>query len=277
MAGAAGKLNAARAMMIAIYLLIGCLSGFCAGLLGIGGGIILVPALLFAFGLEGFAPSIIFQTALGTSMATILFTALASLRSHHRHGSVMWPVVRNFTPGVLAGTALGTLVARHVSTVGLTVFFALFMIAVAIQMALGLRPKPGRLLPGGVAQALAGLLIGAVSALAAVGGGSMTVPFLSWCNCPIRQAIGTAAAVGFPIALGGTLGYIVNGWSITVLPAGSLGFVYLPAFAWTMLAGMLMAPLGARATHVLSPMVLRRVFAVLLLIVAWRMLASLSG
>ena len=262
-------------MMIAIYLLIGCVSGFCAGLLGIGGGIILVPALLFAFNLEGFASPIIFQTALGTSMATILFTALASLRSHHRHASVMWPVVRNFTPGVLAGTALGTLIARHVSTAGLTAFFALFLIAVAIQMALGLRPRPGRLLPGRVGQAFAGVVVGTVSALAAVGGGAMTVPFLTWCNCAIHQAIGTAAAVGFPIALGGTLGYIVNGWTVAALPTGSLGFVYLPALLWTVTAGMLMAPLGARATQVLSPMVLRRVFAVLLLIVAWRMIAGL--
>jgi uncharacterized membrane protein YfcA len=257
------------------YLVIGCISGFFAGLLGIGGGIILVPALLVAFGAAGFPQSVIFQVALGTSMATILFTALSSLRSHHRHGAVMWPVVRKFTPGVLLGTALGTYIARQVSTTGLTAFFALFLIVVAIQFGFGLRPKPGRVLPGSFGQALAGTAIGIVSSLAAVGGGAMTVPFLTWCNCPIRMAIGTAAAVGFPIAIGGTLGYIVNGWTIAELPAGSLGFVYLPALMWTVLAGMLTAPFGARAAHVLPAVVLRRVFAALLLIVAWRMLATL--
>lgn len=261
--------------MIGLYLLIGCTSGFFAGLLGIGGGIILVPSLLLAFGLEGFPPSAIFQTALGTSMATILFTAVSSLRSHHRRGSVLWPVVRNFTPGVLLGTALGTLVARHVSTAWLTGFFSIFLVLVAAQMGLGLRPRAGRALPGALGQAGAGTAIGVVSALAAVGGGAMTVPFLSWCNCEMRNAIGTAAAVGFPIALGGTVGYVVNGWTVPGLPAGSLGYVYLPALVWTVLAGVLLAPLGARATHVLSPTVLRRVFAVLLLIVAWRMLAGL--
>jgi len=257
------------------YLAIGSVSGFFAGLLGIGGGIILVPALLVAFGAADFPPSVIFQAALGTSMATILFTALSSLRSHHRHGGVMLPVVLNFTPGVLAGTALGTFIARHVPTAGLTAFFALFLIAVAVQLGLGIRPKPGRMLPGRAGQGLAGLVIGVVSALAAVGGGAMTVPFLTWCNCPIRKAIGTAAAVGFPIALGGTLGYIVNGWDVAALPAGSLGFVYLPALLWTVLAGVMTAPFGARAAHVLPALVLRRVFAVLLLLVAAKMLANL--
>ena len=256
------------------YLAIGSVSGFFAGLLGIGGGIILVPALLVAFGFAGFPQAVIFQVALGTSMATILFTALSSLRSHHRHGAVIWPVVLNFTPGVLLGTALGTLAARHVSTAGLTTFFAFFLIAVAIQLGLGLRPKPGRILPGRLAQAFAATLIGIVSALAAVGGGAMTVPFLTWCNIPIRNAIGTAAAVGFPIALGGTLGFIVNGWTVAALPPGSLGFVYLPALVWTVLAGVMTAPLGARAAHVLPAVVLRRVFAVLLLIVAAKMLSS---
>lgn len=263
------------AAAVSSYLAIGSVSGFFAGLLGIGGGIILVPALLLAFGFAGFPQSVIFQAALGTSMATILFTALSSLRSHHRHGAVLWPVVRNFTPGVLAGAALGTLIARYVSTTGLTAFFALFLIAVAIQLGLGLRPAPGRILPGRVGQAIAGTMIGIVSALAAVGGGAMTVPFLTWCNVPIRSAIGTAAAVGFPIALGGTLGYIANGWTVPAMPAGSLGFVYLPALLWTVLAGALTAPIGARAANVLPAAVLRRVFAALLLLVAVRMLGSL--
>ncbi len=257
------------------YLAIGSVAGFFAGLLGIGGGVILVPALLVVFASAGFPPAVIFQAALGTSMATILFTALSSLRSHHLSQAVMWPVVRDFTPGVLAGAGLGSLTARHVSAAGLGLFFALFLILVALQLLLGLRPKPGRTLPGRVGQALAGLAIGMVSALAAVGGGTMTVPFLTWCNCPVRKAIGTAAAVGFPIAVGGTLGYVFSGWTVSGLPAGSLGFVYLPALMWTVLAGVVAAPLGARAANVLPAVMLRRLFAVLLLVVAWRMLSRL--
>lgn len=263
------------AVVLGGYLAIGSVSGFFAGLLGIGGGVILVPALLVAFDLAGFPREVIFQAALGTSMATILFTALSSLHAHHRHGAVMWLVVANFTPGVLVGTALGTLIARHVSIVALTAFFSLVLIAVSLQLAFQFRPTAGRALPGSLGQALVGGAIGMVSALAAIGGGAMTVPFLAWCNCPLRKAIGTAAAVGFPIALGGTVGYIVNGWNVASLPPGSLGFVYLPALLWTVLAGMLTAPVGARAANVLPALVLRRIFAALLIVVAWRMLASL--
>jgi uncharacterized membrane protein YfcA len=259
---------------VAGYLAIGGVSGFFAGLLGIGGGIILVPALLVALGAAGFPPALIFQAALGTSMATILFTAASSLRSHHAYGAVRWPVVRNFAPGVLLGTGLGSVVARHVPTGGLTVFFCLFLIFMAVQMGLGLKPKPGRVLPGWMGQSAAALGIGLVSSLVAIGGGAMTVPFLVWCNVPVRQAIGTSAAVGLPIAFGGTLGYMINGWFVAGLPEGSIGFVYLPALAWTVLASALTAPVGARAANRLPGVLLRRVFAGLLLLVAWRMLGE---
>lgn len=265
------------AMTVAValgYLLIGTISGFFAGLLGIGGGVILVPAFAFAFGLAGFDPAVVFQSALATSMATILFTAISSVRSHHVRGGVLWPVVRRFTPGVLIGTAVGTWIVGVAPTAGLIGFFAVFLLFVAAQLAFDLRPRAERALPGTAGLTTAGGLIGMVSALAAVGGGSMTVPFLVWCNVEVRKAIGTAAATGFPIAVGGTLGYIVNGWGEAGMPEASLGYIYLPALFWTVLAAVLTAPLGARAAHVLPGRLLRRVFAVLLVIVAVRMLMA---
>lgn len=264
-------------MAAAGYLAIGSVSGFFAGLLGIGGGIILVPALLVVFQATGFPEAYMFQTALGTSMATIVLTALSSLRAHHARGAVRWPVVLNFTPGVLLGTALGTFIVRHVSTEALTLVFASFVLFVALQMGVGFTPSPGRSLPGRAGQILAASIIGMISALVAVGGGAMTVPFLLWRRVPVREAIGTSAAVGLPIALGGTLGYVINGWTVEGLPSGSLGFVYLPALVWTMIAAALSAPLGARAAHRLPGRTLRRVFAVVLAIIAVRMLYGILG
>lgn len=259
------------------YLAIGSISGFLAGLLGIGGGVVLVPAFLLAFGAAGFPTSVIFQAALATSMATILFTAVSSLRSHHGHGAVRWPLVRSFTPGILLGTVLGTYIVRHATITGLSVFFATFLLFVAAQLAFHLRPKAERELPGRLGQGVVAALIGMVSALAAVGGGAMTVPFLTWCNVPIRHAIGTASAIGFPIALGGTLGYIINGWGAAGLPDWSLGYVYLPALLCTVIPAVFLAPIGARAAHVLPGVLLRRIFAGLLVVIAVRMLTAGVG
>lgn len=255
-----------------IYIAIGVLSGFLAGLLGVGGGSVLVPALAWAFELAHEPSQWVFRLALGTSMATILFTSLSSLLSHHRKEGVIWPIVGTFTPGILVGTLIGTFLARHVPSLGLVIFFALFMGLVAFQMIFEFKPKPGRVLPGKAGQLSVAALIGCVSSLVAVGGAAMTVPFLTWCNVSIRKAIGTAAALGFPIALGGTLGFVFNGWAAPGLPEGSVGFVYLPALVWTVLASMLTAPLGARATQVLPAHILRKVFAVVLLCVSVEML-----
>ncbi|MFN3988021.1 MAG: sulfite exporter TauE/SafE family protein [Rhodocyclaceae bacterium] len=250
------------------YLAVGGVSGFFAGLLGIGGGIILVPALVWLLAANGYPAEYVFQAALGTSMATILFTAASSLRAHHAHGAVIWPILRVFAPGVLVGAMLGSVLARYVPVVGLTIFFCTFLLFVALQMGLDFKPRPGRDLPAWPGQFGVATGIGVVSALVAVGGGAMTVPFLVWCNVPIRRAIGTSAAVGLPIAVGGSLGYVVNGLSIPSLPSGSLGFVFLPALLWTVLASALTAPLGAWAVARLPAQVLKRIFAVLLIGVA---------
>lgn len=259
----------------AAFLGLGACAGFFAGLLGVGGGIVMVPVLVMLFDAQGFAANLGVHLALGTSMAAILFSALAGLRAHHRHGAVIWSVVRDITPGILLGTALGTLVARHIPTRALALIFAVFVVFLAAQMIFNLKPAPTRQLPGRFAIASAGAGIGVISSLLAVGGGALTVPFLTWCNVRMHQAIGTSAAVGFPIALGGTLGYIVNGMAAGGLPPYSLGFVYLPGLAGIVAASVVTAPIGARTAHRLPVATLRRIFAAVLVLLAGKMLWNL--
>jgi uncharacterized membrane protein YfcA len=263
-------------MWIAAYLALGAFAGVFAGMLGIGGGLVLVPALALMFAAQALFPAgEILHLALGTSMASIIFTAIASIRTHHRHGAIRWDLVKTITPGILLGTGLGTLVAANVPTRPLAVFFTFFVCIVAVQMALNLKPKSTRELPGPLGVAGVGLGIGVLSSLVAIGGGSLTVPFLTWCNVRIQQAIGTSAAVGLPIAIGGTLGYVFNGWGKAGLPAGSLGYVYLPALAILVAATMVTAPFGARLAHRLPVATLKRIFAGLLILLAAKMLWNL--
>lgn len=263
-------------LWITAYLFLGAFSGFFAGMLGIGGGLVLVPALTLIFVAQGHFPvAETLHMALGTSMATIIFTAIASLRTHHKHGAVLWKVFRNITPGILFGTVIGTLLAANIPARPLAVFFTFFVCGVALQMALNLKPKASRELPAPLGVAGVGVVIGIMSSLVAIGGGALTVPFLSWCNVRVQHAIGTSAAIGLPIAIGGTLGYIFNGWGQTDLPAGSLGYVYLPALAILVMASMATAPFGARLAHRLPVATLRQIFSGILILLAAKMLWSL--
>jgi uncharacterized membrane protein YfcA len=265
-------------LWIVAYLALGAFTGFSAGLLGIGGGLVMVPALTVMFAAQELMPvSETLHMALGTSMATIIFTAISSARTHHQHKAVLWPVFRSFTPGILAGTAVGTLFAASIPSRPLAIFFAFFVALIALQMALNFKPKPSRQLPGNLGLLLTGLGIGALSSLVAIGGGALTVPFLSWCNVRVQNAIGTSAAVGLPIAFGGTLGYIFNGWQVEGLPQFSLGFVYLPALAILVTTSMLTAPIGARMAHSLPVATLKKAFAGILILLAAKMLWSLFG
>lgn len=263
--------------IIPAYLLTGAVAGFFAGLLGVGGGVVVVPLLTILFARQGFPANEVLHLALGTSIATILFTSLSSLRAHHAHRAVLWPVMRDLTPGILIGALFGAMLAAHISSRALSIFFVGFMLFVAVQMIANLRPKPSRNLPGRLGLGIAGTVIGGVASLAAMGGGALTVPYLVWCNVRPHQAIGTSAAVGLPIAIAGTLGYIWSGWGHPGLPAGSFGFVYLPALGVILLASVLAAPLGARLAHRLPVVVLKRIFAGLLLVLSTKMLWSLYG
>ncbi|NCC25422.1 MAG: sulfite exporter TauE/SafE family protein [Deltaproteobacteria bacterium] len=261
--------------ILVMYTLVGAVAGVLAGLLGIGGGLVIVPMLIFCFGLQGLPTEQTMQIALGTSMASIIFTAVSSFLAHNRRGAVRWSIVKTITPGILLGTYLGSCLAARVPSDGLKAFFVLFLYYVAGQMLLGKKPKPSREMPGRLGMFGAGNVIGAVSSLVGIGGGSLSVPFMLWGNVPVHHAIGTSAAIGFPIAIAGTLGYIVNGWGATAVPPHSLGFVYLPALAGIVVASVLTAPLGVRLAHALPVGPLKKVFAVLLLVVGTRMLVGL--
>ncbi|WP_324779667.1 sulfite exporter TauE/SafE family protein [Thiobacillus sedimenti] len=253
---------------------LGLVVGFLAGLLGVGGGLIIVPALIFLLHGQGLAAGMEPQLALGTSLASILFTSLSSVRAHHRHGAVEWPVVRRIASGIVVGTLAGAMLATQMPATVLKVFFVVFLFYAATQMWLDFKPTPHRALPGRAGTAVAGGLIGAVSSWVGIGGGTLSVPFMLWHNVPLHRAIATSAAIGFPIAVAGAAGYVLGGWHAPGLPSGSLGFVYLPALAGIVVGSVLTAPLGARTAHRLPVRRLKRVFALLLFALALRMLWS---
>lgn len=257
------------------YVALGAFAGFFAGLLGVGGGAIMVPVLALMFAAQGFPDGHLMHVALGTSMATIIFTSISSLRAHHGHGAVIWPIVRTIAPGIVVGTILGAQIAGRVPTRPLALFFAAFITYVAVQMILNVKPKPSRELPGKAGMFGVGGFIGLVSALVAIGGGSLSVPFMTWCNVKVHHAIGTSAAIGLPIALAGTVGYLIAGHDATGLPEGSFGFIYLPALAGTVVASMLVAPIGARVAHSLPVPTIKKIFAGVLILLSAKMLHGL--
>jgi uncharacterized membrane protein YfcA len=257
------------------YLAIGLIAGFLAGLLGIGGGAIMVPMLVFVFTAQHLPPENLLHIALGTSMATIVFTSLSSMRAHHGHGAVDWRIARALAPGMLAGSFGAALIAGLIPTRPLAMMFTALVFFVGTQLLLDLKPKHTRELPGAAGIFAAGTIIGGVSSLAAAGGAFLAIPFLAWCNVPLRRAIGTAAATGFPIALAGSAGYVVQGWNVAGLPPLSLGYVYLPALGLVAVMSMLAAPYGARLAHRLPVKRLRTVFALMFYALALRMLAGL--
>lgn len=259
------------------YPVLGLLVGFFAGLLGVGGGAIMVPVLTTLFTYQGFEPAVVVHLALGSSMAGIVLTSVSSARTHAAHGAVRWNVWRPMAVGVLGGTFAASSLASLIPSRPLALFFAGFIALVAVQLAFNLKPKAVRPLPGAVGLALVGAGIGAVSALVAIGGGTMTVPFLTWCQVPITHAIGISAALGIPIAVTGTIGYLVNGWNDPALPPYALGYLYLPAVVGISATSIFAAPWGARLAHRLPVPVLKRIFALLLLALVTKMLWTLFG
>lgn len=261
-------------MDVLILLSMGGLAGLLAGLLGIGGGIVIVPVLALVFSHQGVDASVVMHVAIGTSLATIVITSLSSIRAHQRHDAIDWRVFRLITPGIILGGMLGALIANQLGGETLRIVFGIFMLLVATQMALGGAAPPHRRLPGAPGLVTAGSLIGTVSTLMGVGGGSMSVPFLTWCNVPVRRAVATSAAIGLPIAVTGTLSYIGTGWQAAHLPPWSVGFVNLPAFIGIVVASTLSAPLGAALAHRIPPLLLKRLFAVFLLVLGIRLLLA---
>ncbi|MBD2682575.1 sulfite exporter TauE/SafE family protein [Nostoc paludosum FACHB-159] len=257
-----------------LYILLGLFVGFMAGLLGVGGGGILVPLLVSIFSNQGVNADNVVHLALGTTMACTIISSIASIRAHAAQGTVVWKVVYGMTPGIMVGTLLITRIAANVNSAYIAIFFALFMALVAGQMFLNWRPKASRKPAKFRGLFLAGTGIGSVSALAAVGGGFLTVTYLSYQNVEMKKAIGTSSAIGFPIAIAGTVGYMMSGWSQTVSVPYTLGFIYVPAFLIIAIASSIAAPYGVRCSHRLPETHLKKIFAVLSLVLSIKMLFS---
>jgi uncharacterized membrane protein YfcA len=253
---------------LAAYLAIGLVVGYLSGLLGIGGGIIIVSSLAIMFAAHGFPPAYVMHLALGSSMACIVFGSFSSFRTHDKHGAVDWHVVRSVTPGLVAGVVGGVLVARASSTALLKYFYLAFTLFVTLQWVLNLKPKPSRELPGRGGLAAFGVFMGVIAGLFGGGGAVAGVPFLTWCNQSIHRAIGTVAALGFPISIIGTLGYVAAGWNAPDMPPWSIGFVYVPASIGIAVTSMITARWGARMAHRLKGNTLRRIFALVLVALA---------
>ena len=258
--------------LILELLVLGSFTGFLAGLLGVGGGAMLVPFMTLLLTLKGFPEAYVVKMAVATSLTTICFTSISSVRAHHQRGAVRWDIVKLLAPGIVLGSLLGAQIAKALPANWLALLFALFIGFSATQMFLDKKPKPTRQLPQGAGMFGAGGVIGTLSALVGAGGAFVSVPFMTWCNVKIHSAVATSAALGFPIALAGTLGYVIAGWSLPDMPSGTLGFVYLPALFAVSIASVATAPLGARTAHRLDITQLRRVFAMLLFVLAAYML-----
>jgi uncharacterized membrane protein YfcA len=260
-------------LLIAELLTLGVVAGFLAGLLGIGGGMLMVPFLTLILGARGVETGLAVKMSIATSMSTIVFTSLASLGAHHRHRAVRWDLLRGLAPGIVCGgIAAGAGGFSVLRGHGLAALFALFVGFSAVQMLRDRKPAPSRQMPGSAGQFAAGATIGLVSGLVGAGGAFISVPFMVWCNVPLRQAVGTSAALGFPIALASTVGYLIGGWSLPQALAGSFGYLYLPALVVISLASVSLAPLGAGVAHRTDVRRLRQVFAVLLFGIAGYML-----
>jgi uncharacterized membrane protein YfcA len=257
---------------IVFYLLIGALAGVLAGLLGVGGGLVIVPTLVFVFHAYDIASSSATHIAVGTSLASIVFTSMSSIWAHHRRGAVMWPVFRQLVPGLIAGALIGAAIADLLSTTSLSKVFGVFELLIATYMLIDSRPAPHRDLPGWAGMFSAGSIIGTVSSIIGIGGGTMTVPFLVWCNQNMRNAVATSAACGLPIAVAGAAGFIAVGVNETGLPQGATGYLYWPAFLGIVIFSVVTAPLGARLAHTIPTAALKKFFALFLMALGIRML-----
>ena len=258
---------------LALYAVFGALAGLVSGLFGVGGGIIIVPFLAWLFPRQGFPESLVMLAAVATSLATIVVTSISAVITHHRLGAVRWEVVARLAPGILLGALLGTLIAQRLPVAVFKLVFALFLFFVAVGLyrrsnaaaSPRLRPRWGWFLG-------AGSVIGTVSSILGIGGGTLSVPFLLRCGHPIHSAVAISNACGFPLALAGTLSYVWLGWKHSEVPVPSLGYVYLPAFLGIIATSVPFAPVGARLAHRLPTRVLKRAFALVLGVVGSRLL-----
>ena len=254
-------------MIFLMYLVLGACAGLLAGLFGVGGGLIIVPALIFSFKAQGMDPEVLTHIAIGTSLATIIITSVSSINSHHNQGAVRWSIFSTLGPGILLGTFFGATTAVNLSSHILQNLLGLFAVAISLKMWFGFKVYEGARVPGKTALVIAGVVIGSISSMLGIGGGTFTVPFLRKANLTMKQAIGTSAACGLPIALMGTAFYIMLGQPNKNLPQLTTGYIYWPAFFGIVLTSMLFARYGASIAHVLKPEKLQKIFAIFLMVV----------
>jgi len=254
---------------IAVLLLCGSISGFLAGLLGIGGGMILVPFMILVFNHLNFEPDLIVHMAIASGMATTVFTSLSAIWAHHKNSSIDWGLVRSLSPGLVMGSLIGgSEIFEALDTSWLSLFFAVFIVYTSIQMIINKKPKPGRDLPGSLGLFSFGAFAGTLSSLLGAGGAFVNVPFMLWCNVKPHIAMASSSGLGFPIAIAATIGYMYGSWSHPNLPPGSLGFVYVPAVACIVVVSIFTAPWGAKMAGKLNVAQLKRIFGVMLFIIA---------
>ena len=259
--------------VIVALLLLGTVAGFLAGMLGVGGALMMIPFITFLLSTQGVDPDSAVKMAIATGMSTIVVTSLASTRAHHKLGAVRWDLVKGLAPGILLGSALSSLwLFAVLKGSALALFFAGFTAFSATQMILDKKPKPSRQMPGLLGQTAVGTLIGTLSGLVGAGGAFVSIPFMTWCNVAIHHAVATSAALGFPIALANVAGYVVSGLSLQQLPADAIGYLWLPALVVISCCSVLMAPLGAATAHRMPIRPLRRLFACQLYLLAGLML-----
>ena len=256
-------------MELIIFLAIGALAGFAAGLFGVGGGTIIVPLLFIVFTQMDYSSDVIMHLALGTSLATIVVTSISSLMAHHKNGAVIWPVFKNLAPPMAIGCFLGAGLAGWLSGIQLQLIVGVFLIWVAYTMFVGAKKVQDstKILPSSAKQIMAGSVIGGASAIFGIGGGSLTVPYLTRYGVVMQKAVGTSAACGLPIAIAGALGFMIFGMNQQVNIPNTLGFVHIYAFFGISVMSFFTAKLGAKVAHALSPQILKKCFAVLLVIV----------
>ena len=261
-----------------LYLAFGCLAGVLSGLFGIGGGVVIVPFLVWQLGLQGFNPDLVMVVAVATSLATIVVTSLSAVYAHHRRGAVDWRVVGRLSPGILLGSVLGSIVAHHLPVLWFKLIFALFLLAVALRMLAGGKGDAGvHWRRTGWLLSPAGLGIGAVSAILGIGGGTLSVPLLVKCRYVMREAVAISSACGFPIAVAGTATYLVLGWNHPGLPPETWGYIHLPALAGIILTSVGFAPVGAKLAHTLPTPKLKRLFSLVLFLIGGKMLWQVAG
>jgi uncharacterized membrane protein YfcA len=253
-------------------ILLGTASGLIAGLFGVGGGLIIVPVLAALFKAEGFPLELVMIMSIATSLATIIFTSISSVVAHHRLNSVIWRRVFWLTPGIMLGAAVGSLIADHVPGDVLRIIFVIYLLIVGVQMAMQIKPKPGRLQPSKPLDFVVSGLMGLVSSLLGIGGGTLTVPYLVHYQTPMRNAVAIASACGLPIAIIGTIGYALLGKHALQLPEWSLGYIYLPSFLGIVLTSIYTAQLGAKLAHKLPAEKLKRYFSLLLFVMAAKLI-----